>query len=101
MKRQATIGAVALLLTGIAACAGSPRTGSAGLLPADAPPQIQRGHGVYITDCASCHRAREPRTYSRERWDAALPRMEAKARLSGDDSKALEAYIAASLSSVP
>jgi cytochrome c5 len=102
LHKHLLLAAGALMLAlGIGACAASMQASAApglvsGLDPA-APPLVQHGHQVYITDCASCHRARIPQNYSKERWAIVLPRMEKRAKLSEDDAKAVEAYINASL----
>ena len=95
---------VLVLAVGVGACAGSLPLPTPDLPGGGDPASaalITRGYGVYTTDCASCHRARVPRNYSKERWDRVLPRMESRAKLARDDARAVEAYIGAALKAPP
>ena len=93
MHRIALIGIAAAM----AACAGP-----------DVPPEptqelsansgvnlatLRRGHGVYLTQCGSCHHLYHPKKFKPEDWKLVVPGMCWNAGVSRADQAALMTYL--------
>jgi hypothetical protein len=84
------VGALALLLAAVAACAGAPAAPSG-----DAAADPAR---LYRARCSSCHRPYEPVSRTREQWRTALARMAPKAHLSRAERETLGGWLTAGAS---
>lgn len=54
-----------------------------------------RGRVIYLTKCIDCHGARPIGDYSQAEWDAILPKMHLKAKLTTEEAAEVDAYIRA------
>jgi len=52
-----------------------------------------RGRVIYLTKCIDCHGARPIGDYSQAEWDAILPKMHLKAKLTAEEASDVDAYI--------
>jgi mono/diheme cytochrome c family protein len=73
------------------ACAASPHGGGA---PSPSDPDAA-GERLYRGHCAACHRLRDPREQTRERWAWALARYGARAHLSDEERRLVLDYLQA------
>jgi len=68
----------------------------ASALTADVPEATAaRGRMIYLTKCIDCHGARPIGDYSEAEWDAILPKMHLKAKLTAAEAADVDAYIRA------
>lgn len=68
------------------------RTGAAAGAPRES---LERGRRLYVEDCTRCHAPVAVGKYSRDQWDAILPRMAKTTRLDADETADLQVYIRA------
>lgn len=57
--------------------------------------QLQRGHVVYMLQCAQCHSYMRPEDFFDDEWEDTLPKMIGHTGLSDGDEKAVLAYVKA------
>lgn len=57
--------------------------------------QLQRGHSVYILNCAQCHEYMIPDDLDEDEWEDAVPTMIKHAGLESSDEQAVLAYVVA------
>jgi hypothetical protein len=54
---------------------------------------LRRGHGVYLTQCGSCHELIHPKKFKPEDWKLVIPGMCWNAGVNRADQAALMAYL--------
>lgn len=62
---------------------------------------LERGHGVYMSQCTRCHEAKMPSEISGEDWHIVVPGMAWNASISKADEEAVLAYILAARETAP
>ncbi len=83
--------AAALVL--LAACASAPRGGAS-------DPQAE-GERIYRVHCAACHRLRDPKEQTAERWAWAVDHFGPRAHLGEPDRRLVLAYLQAHAKDAP
>ncbi len=78
-----------------AGCASAPRGGAA---PSD--PQAE-GERLYRAHCAACHRLRDPKEQTSERWAWAVDHFGPRAHLSDEERRLVLAYLKAHAKDAP
>ena len=56
---------------------------------------MDNGKNVFVTKCGKCHALKNTGDYTANQWDGILKAMAPKAKLSGDETRQVEAYIKA------
>jgi hypothetical protein len=57
--------------------------------------EIKAARKLYLGKCAKCHKLYDPDSYTPEKWDGWMVKMNAKAKLKPDQADLLNRYIAA------
>jgi mono/diheme cytochrome c family protein len=55
--------------------------------------QINEGMGIYQANCNKCHKLYEPTDFPMSKWEAVLPPMSKKAKLSDEQAGLVRAYV--------
>jgi mono/diheme cytochrome c family protein len=58
---------------------------------------VAQGAKVYNENCGRCHNPRPAEQYQAEEWSAVMPHMRAKAHMTGQETEAVEAFLASTL----
>ena len=78
--------------TGKATTAGSTATASTNA-PHYSAEQVAQGQTIYTANCGKCHKLIDPASKSLDKWNAVLPPMIKKAKLSDDQGELVRAYV--------
>jgi cytochrome c1 len=62
---------------------------------------LQRGRGLYLNHCSSCHNLYRPEQYPGEKWRALVGEMTERAKLTGDEAETIVRYLVASAEAPP
>jgi cytochrome c5 len=60
---------------------------------ADAKEPAKNGAEIWAQQCNRCHYARSPSSYNDAQWDVAVMHMRVRAKLTGDDYRAVLAFL--------
>jgi cytochrome c553 len=82
MRRYVHILALAAVFAPVAVAAAGPDAKS-----------VERGHKIYVTKCARCHKMYDPNKYDAGAWEMWMSKMKTKSRLKDDDYARLVAYV--------
>jgi len=61
------------------------------------PTLIAKGARLYSENCGRCHNPRPASDYSKKEWSVVMPHMREKAHMTGQESLAVEAFLASTL----
>ena len=96
MSRIAALLASAVVLTACATVGAPPEpTADMAARSGIALETLRRGHGVYLTQCGSCHALIHPRKFKPEEWKLVVPGMCWNAGVHRADGAALMKYLLA------
>lgn len=63
----------------------------------DDPSLVAKGARLYSENCGRCHNPRPASEYSKREWSVVMPHMREKAHMTGEESLAVEAFLASTL----
>ncbi|MFO0832944.1 MAG: hypothetical protein U0637_14025 [Phycisphaerales bacterium] len=90
-RRRGVIACCALAALSVGCSALRPGGG-----PATASPGEVSGSEAWSNTCAQCHNSIAPGTFSDQQWDAIVMHMRIHARLTGEEARAIRAFLQAS-----
>lgn len=62
--------------------------------------QLAQGHTIFESNCAKCHKLKQPETHTAEQWNSIIKRMIPKAKLNDEEGKLVRAYVIANAKSI-